>query len=123
MTSSQLARCFNLVKHPVERERLIGDVCVTQQLRIRRQEVRNAIHLDAVPRVIDHRPVGVRSFVAELLDGAAHGDEVEIVLLTHLREADPAQRGGDDAGVVGGVRELAHIGIIGVADHKRDAPA
>jgi len=77
---SQAGR-FHPAEHPVERQGLLHDMRMVQQLGIRRHKIGNGVHLDAVPDMVDHRPMRVGGLVAEFFEGAAHGNEGEIVAL------------------------------------------
>jgi hypothetical protein len=97
-----IAGRFHLAEHPVERQGLLHDMRMVQQLGIRRHKIGNGVHLDAVPDMVDHRPMRVGGLVAEFFEGAAHGNEVEIVALDLLLKADAPLRGCHHASIVGG---------------------
>jgi len=75
-----------------------------------------------VAGVIEQRDIGAHQFIAEGLYGAIESRLVEVELRASAdqREADLAQRLGDQRGIVPGIGERAHALVIGISNHQRN---
>ena len=121
ITSRKLLGRLDRDQHAVERKRLVIDVGVAFQLRIHRNQVVGAVHLDAVAGVIDHGDIGIARAVGEVAQRAAGLGRRQVVAGIDDVEAGVLQRRRDHRAVVDRVRKRRHVLVGGIAEHQRHA--
>ena len=105
----------------VERHRLETDVAVGLELRVDRNQVVDAAHLDAMAGIIEHRPIGAVGGVAEAAERVDQPVAVEVVGERHV-EPGLLQRRLDQGRVARRVGQPRHVLIRAIADDERHPP-
>jgi hypothetical protein len=112
---------LHLLEHDREIERLEVDITVAVDIGADRQNPVLALGLERVTRIVEEARVGAVGPGAEaahgLLERRAVGIENEINL-----EAEALECRRRVAGIVEGMRQRGRVGVVGGADHQRDAP-
>ena len=118
----QLPRRLDDIQEAIERDRFVKGIDVALQHGIDRNEIVDALDLDAVAGEIDDGEIGTARVIGKIAQRAAHLDGLEVELEIDGFETGAPEHFRHGGRVVGGVGERRHRLIGGVADHERDSP-
>ena len=116
---TQLFRVGDGIKHPVERDRFIGNIAVVVEHDVSRQQVVDAADLHPVAGVIDERPVRLIGRGAEGSERGEHSGARDVLDPRDLEAVDFEGR-GDEVGVARRIGQRRFAAIGGIADDEGD---
>ena len=105
ITSRRPLGALERLEHTVERDGLVLDVEVADELGVRRHQIIGAVDLDAVPGIIDHRDIGIARGLGEFADDAAQLDDAEVALIVDGVEAGLLEQRRHRVGIARGIGE------------------
>jgi hypothetical protein len=118
--TQSLRRVYRL-QDAIERDRLILDIEVAQQLGIGGDKIICAIDLNAVTRVVDDGHIGIACGCRKLANRASHIGNAEIAPQVDDVEARLFEDVAHGRGIAIRVSELGNIFIVGNSKDQRDA--
>jgi hypothetical protein len=116
---AQSLRGADRLQDAVERNGLILDVEVAEQFGIGRDEKVDAVGLDSMAGIIDHRDVGIRGRHGEFAHGPPHLDGTEILAQRHDIEADLPEHLAHGGGIIVGIGQQRHVLVLRDSEHQR----
>jgi hypothetical protein len=99
-------------QHALERDRLVLDIEIARQHGVGRDQVIDAVDLDAVPGIEEDGDIRVPRDVGEIADGVPHVDDRDVAAILDRIEARLLQQGSESRRIADRVRQPPGVQII-----------
>ena len=119
---AEAGRTVDRGHHPGEGDGLVLDIGVALERGVDRDEIIDAVDLDAVAGIVDHGDLGAARLVLEIAERPAQVVGGQVVEMGDI-EADVGEGLGHVGGVIDRVGENPDRDVVAVADDQRDAHA
>src|SRR5580700_7133489 len=109
---AQAPRRIDGPEYAIERDGFVLDIKIARQRRVDRDQVVDAVDLDAVSRVVNDCDIAVPRRVSEITEGAAHLCNTDIAAWLDDRKAGTLEECGHRRRVINRIRQPSSMSVI-----------